>query len=56
MNNALEMDKVATLSAQLLANLDEVVFFSRISGFVGELFEAHIKFRFSKRQLMARPD
>ena len=41
MNNAFEMDKVATLSAQLLANLDEVVFFSRISGFVGELFEAY---------------
>lgn len=38
MNNALDLDKVSTLSAQLLSNLDEVVFFSRLSGFIAEMF------------------
>lgn len=41
MNNALDMDKVSTLSAQLLSNLDEVVFFSRLSGFIGEMFNEY---------------
>lgn len=38
MNSALDMDKVSTLSTQLLSNLDESVFFSRISGFIHDVF------------------
>lgn len=38
MKSALDVDKVSTLSTQLLSNLDETVFFSRLSRFVAELF------------------
>lgn len=38
MKSALDMNKVSTLSAQLLANLDETIFFSKLSSFVMEEF------------------
>ncbi|MBT4791961.1 MAG: sigma-54-dependent Fis family transcriptional regulator [Halobacteriovoraceae bacterium] len=38
MKSTLDMNKVSTLSTQLLSNLDEEVFFGRLSLFVQELF------------------
>ena len=38
MKSALDVDKVSTLTTQLLSNLDETVFFGRISGFVNDYF------------------
>ncbi|MFT6631347.1 MAG: Nif-specific regulatory protein [Bacteriovoracaceae bacterium] len=38
MKSALDMNKVSTLSAQLLSNLDETIFFSKLSSFVMEEF------------------
>ena len=36
--SALDLNKVNTLSTQLLANLDESIFFGRLSGFIQEEF------------------
>ncbi len=41
MKSTLEMNRVSTLSAQLLANLDETVFFSLLSGFIAEEFNEY---------------
>jgi Nif-specific regulatory protein len=38
MKSTLDMNEVSTLSSQLLTNLDETVFFSRISSFVMDIF------------------
>jgi len=38
MRNALDSNKVSTLSTQLLSNLDETIFFSKLSHFVMETF------------------
>lgn len=41
MKSAFDVDKVSTLSNQLLSNLDETVFFSKISEFVQNHFEEY---------------
>jgi DNA-binding NtrC family response regulator len=41
MNTALHQNELATLSTVLLSNLDEVVFFSKLSGFVQEVMNEH---------------
>jgi len=41
MKSAFDVDKVSTLSTQLLSNLDEAVFFSKISDFVRDHFEEY---------------
>lgn len=41
MNHALNQNELATLSTVLLSNLDEVVFFSKLSGFVQEVMKEH---------------
>ena len=41
MKSALEMSKVSTLSNQLLENLDEKVFFSKLSGYVKDAFNEY---------------
>ena len=38
MKSTLDVEKVSTLSTQLLSNLDETIFFSLLSGFVGDHF------------------
>ena len=38
MNSALDMNRVSTLSSQLLTNLDETIFFSQLSGFIHDVF------------------
>ena len=38
MKAALNLDKLSTLSTVLLTNLDETVFFSKISGYIHEQF------------------
>lgn len=38
MNGALDMNKIETLSTELLQNLDERIFFSRLSVFINDLF------------------
>ena len=41
MTIALDLNKLSTLSTQLLTNLDESVFFSKLSGFIQEDFKEH---------------
>ena len=41
MKSAANLNEIATLSTVLLSNLDEVVFFSKLSGFVQELTGEH---------------
>lgn len=41
MKTALNQNEIATLSTVLLSNLDEVVFFSKLSGYVQEVMEEH---------------
>lgn len=41
MKTALNHNEIATLSTVLLSNLDEVVFFSKLSGFVQEVMKEH---------------
>lgn len=41
MKTALNQNELATLSTVLLSNLDEVVFFSKLSGFVQEIMKEH---------------
>ncbi len=45
MKSTLDMNRVSTLSAQLLANLDETVFFSLLSGFIAEEFIFYQEFK-----------
>ncbi len=41
MKSALDMDKVSTISTQLLTNLDETIFFTRLSSAIMELFKEY---------------
>ena len=41
MKSTLDLNEVSTLSSQLLSNLDESVFFSRISAFVMDIFDEY---------------
>lgn len=41
MRSALDLSKVSTLEAELLQNLDERVFFSKLSGFIQSLFNEY---------------
>jgi hypothetical protein len=41
MKTAANLNEIATLSTVLLSNLDEVVFFSKLSGFVQQLTGEH---------------